>query len=465
MASISFSNGRATIQFVDVDNKRKSIRLGAVPKRTADAIKLRVEALLNAKITNTPMDRDTASWLAGIGADLADKLASAGLIAVRSSRLLGEFVEDFIASRVDVKASTCESMRHTSARLVSYFGANRSLNSITAADMDRWTIHLQGLYSPATVGRTIKRARQLFTQAMRAKVIHENPVDGIQAPAQHNPERMRFIGRDTIGKVMEVADREWRLILALARYGGIRIPSELEPLRLADIDFERGRLRVTSPKTARHAGKGERWIPLFPELRPHVEEAFDTAPEGEVYLVRHPCLRQRKAKVNLRKGLTLLLRKACVSPWPRLFHNLRASRQTELAAEFPSHVVCAWLGNSERVAAAHYLQVTDADFDKAISERAKGSIKSAAKPGAIEVRALQNPVQTAPDGEGQKLTQPLDNESFRPLPSPQVIPWQRVKAVPAGLEPAPVRLTAGCTTIVLRDSNITANHCKASSGT
>jgi len=51
--------------------------------------------------------------------------------------------------------------------------------------------------------------------------------------------------------------------------------------------------------------------------------------------------------------------------WPKLFHNLRASRETELAAEHPIHVVCAWIGNSQQIAAKHYLQVTDADFEKA----------------------------------------------------------------------------------------------------
>ena len=111
-------------------------------------------------------------------------------------------------------------------RLISYFGEGRALDSIVPADIDRWVIHLQtSEYEQATIGRTIRRARQLFTAAVRAKLIHENPVDGIRAPAQHNPERTRFIDRDAIGKMMEVADREWRLILALARHGGIRIPS------------------------------------------------------------------------------------------------------------------------------------------------------------------------------------------------------------------------------------------------
>ena len=45
--------------------------------------------------------------------------------------------------------------------------------------------------------------------------------------------------------------------------------------------------------------------------------------------------------------------------------NLRSSRQTELTEGFPAHIVSAWLGNSERIAAQHYLQVLDSHFKKA----------------------------------------------------------------------------------------------------
>jgi hypothetical protein len=54
-----------------------------------------------------------------------------------------------------------------------------------------------------------------------------------------------------------------------------------------------------------------------------------------------------------------------VSGWPRLFHSMRASRQTELQREFPLHVVCSWLGNSPRIAQQSYLLVTEEDFAKA----------------------------------------------------------------------------------------------------
>jgi hypothetical protein len=60
-----------------------------------------------------------------------------------------------------------------------------------------------------------------------------------------------------------------------------------------------------------------------------------------------------------------MLRRAGVSGWPRLFHSMRASRQTELQREFPLHVVCAWLGNSPRIAQQSYLLVTEDDFARA----------------------------------------------------------------------------------------------------
>ena len=36
---------------------------------------------------------------------------------------------------------------------------------------------------------------------------------------------------------------------------------------------------------------------------------------------------------------------------------------------YPSHVVCAWIGNSEAVARKHYLQVTDEHFQRAADDK------------------------------------------------------------------------------------------------
>lgn len=118
---------------------------------------------------------------------------------------------------------------------------------------------------------------------------------------------------------------------------------------------------VTCVKTKRHEGREVRVIPLFPELRPHLERWWTQVPKGSEWVVG----RSRSNRVNLRTQFLRILRKAKIKPWPKLFQNLRSSRETELMNEFPLHVVCAWLGNTPKVAIKHYTQVTDEDFRKA----------------------------------------------------------------------------------------------------
>src|SRR6516165_5471070 len=140
-------------------------------------------------------------------------------------------------------------------------------------------------------------------------------------------------------------DAEWRLLFALSRFGGLRCPSETLALTWPDVDWERSRFRVDSPKT------GVRWVPIFPELRPYLDEAFELAAEGAVFLIT----RYRDVNANMRTQLQRIIRRAGLESWPKLFHNLRATRETELAEAYPIHVVCAWIGHAAAIAQKHYL--------------------------------------------------------------------------------------------------------------
>ena len=162
-------------------------------------------------------------------------------------------------------------------------------------------------------------------------------------------------------------DAEWRLIFALSRFGGLRCPSEHLALRWSDVDWERDRIRVRSPKMERDEGRDCRHVPIFPELRPCLEQAWDEAREGAEFVIA----RYRSANANLRTQLERIIHKAGLTPWPKPFHNLRAMRETQLAQTFPLHVVCAWIGNSQAVATKHYLQVTDEHFRKAAQKAAQ----------------------------------------------------------------------------------------------
>src|SRR5436305_270247 len=105
MASLSNDTGGGRrILFVGPDGKRKAIRLGSVPVKQAEAVKLKVEAILSARLAGLPLDAESARWVGTIGDELAERLAAVGLIPPRRRTTLGAFLDDFIAARSAKKA-------------------------------------------------------------------------------------------------------------------------------------------------------------------------------------------------------------------------------------------------------------------------------------------------------------------------------------------------------------------------
>ena len=71
-----------------------------------------------------------------------------------------------------------------------------------------------------------------------------------------NPERERFVTREETAKLLGACRNiDWRAIVALCRFGGLRCPSEVLTLKWADVDWENGRFRIHSPKTEHRPGK------------------------------------------------------------------------------------------------------------------------------------------------------------------------------------------------------------------
>jgi integrase len=386
MASISTdANGHRIIQFIAGDRKRRSVRLGPVSLREAREIKGKIAALNVAAIAHLSMDAHLAEWVAGLEPLFYDKLAGVGLLPARPETLdatLAAFITGHIGKRTDVKPATKEVWRQGAKGLVDFFGADKPLREITPGQADEYKLHLigEGL-ATMTVRKRLQFAKMIFRSAVRHKLVGADPFADVTIKATM-PDRSRFVTAvETAALVEACPDHDWRLIVALARWGGLRCPSEVLSLRWQDIDWERGRIVVQSPKTEHHPGKATRTIPLFPELRPHLEEAFELAPEGAVYVVdeRMRASAQGKAgwrNCNLRTTFEKIIRRAGLTPWPRLFHNLRASRETELARRFPMHVVVAWLGHTQDIALRHYCQVTDADFEAACSAAESGAVGS-----------------------------------------------------------------------------------------
>jgi integrase len=396
MASVANDpGGRRRILFVDPSGDRKAIRLGKVSGRAAEGVKHRVEQLLESQLLKRPMEADLAGWVYELDARMAKKLAAVGLIPKpeqKAAATLGQFLTDYIASRTDVKPLTTRHLNDARRNLVAFFGEDKALADISPGDADEFRRDLLLRLGDNTVRRQCGRAKQFLRAALRKRLIRENPFADMKGcGVQANRSRDYFLTREDAAKVLEACpDAQWRLIFALSRFGGLRCPSEHLALRWGDVDWERERICVRSPKTEHHEGGESRWIPMFPELRPSLEQAWDEAEPGTEYVIT----RYRSANTNLRTHLERIIRRAGLEPWPKLFHNLRATRETELAQSFPLHVVCSWIGNSQAVAAKHYLQVTDEHFRDGTKPAPKAA-QNAAQQAHVESRTESQAALTA----------------------------------------------------------------------
>jgi len=378
--------GRKRILFVDPKGDRKAIRLGKVSTRSAEFIKYRVEQLLESLRLKRPMEAELTEWVVDLDSALAEKLAAVGLIpkASGNNATLGVFLAEYTARRIDVKPATQEVWRQIVRNLLAHFGAKKELASITEGDAEDFKLYLIGeKLASTTVHKRLQFARMFFRDAKKRKLVPLNPFAEVSAKAVMKPDRQRYITVAEAERLLAVCNPTWRVIVALCRFGGLRCPSEVLSLRWDDIDWHTGRIIVQSPKTEHHPGKSCRTIPLFAELRPILTDAREIAPEGAEYVVGGDYRAAANSpsgwrNCNLRTQFERLVKRAGLQPWPRLFHAMRASRETELAKQYPIHVVTAWLGNTPRIALKHYLQTTNEDFDKAIGESKKGGAESGA---------------------------------------------------------------------------------------
>jgi len=356
------------------DGKRKTIRLGSkTPVKQARLIQRHVERLLACQLDGSAPPEETSRWAAGVSDTLRDRLSRAGLIEQRESghtlTLSGliERYKDRPRWR-NLKESSRHCYNFGFRHLKKRFGADTPIKRITDAAAEELPDYLTeekpvgaGL-AKASAYRVCDTAVTIFRFAVKSRLLDRNPFDEVKRGSVPTSRRA-YIGTDVAKAVLdELHDTQTQLIFGLARWGGLRVPSEPTLLRWADIDWARNRFLVLSPKTEHHEGHSKRWVPIFPELAQLFDARFEEAAEGDEFVL--PML-QGAVSSCFRQKLSFAIKRAGHEQWPRICHSLRSTRQTELEQLWPTYVVCKWLGNSAIIANRHYLQVTDEHFAKA----------------------------------------------------------------------------------------------------
>lgn len=363
MASITTrKNGSRFITFRNANGERQYITLGKVAKRYADAVKVRVEDLASAKLYGHAPAADTLRWLRDLDDHVYGKLAAVDLVAPRQSVTLGEWVTRYVDQREgELKATSHRKLRETRDKLVGrrktadrdavkgYFTPDIPLRQLTPQDAAEWCqwLRSQGL-SEAAIKTHSGNAKTIMQEAVRRKLIEDNPFQYLRSGP--TPSRYtRYVTPEEITRIIDACpNAEWKLLFGLARYAGLRIPSESHLLTWADVDCERGRLTVRSPKTERHAGHEQRLVPITPNLMKLLLDRFAECGEGEPHLVTI------RGQGRIMKTVRAVCARAGVDLWSRLWQTLRQSCEKEWAMTFPQYAVSKWIGHSITVSGRHY---------------------------------------------------------------------------------------------------------------
>jgi len=353
-----------------VGKQRKTIPLGKkyTPK-TAREFQSVVDDLLYCQTNSENPKKKTLAWIQEASPEIRDKLAKAGLIDVPPSHTLKEVWDSFLEHKVKelksgkIVESTYDLYATIRKRFFRFYGPNELLGDLTKDRMQMWKDHLLDEVATATVACYIKEAKTCFTWAVTQGWISESPLDGISPGSFRNKKNDHYVPMADYHRLLNACPcNDWRVILALARIGGLRCPSEVLLLRWEDVNWEYDTVLIRSPKTKRHENGESRLVPLFPELKEELETLFfGPASEGKEFVIN----RYRDTSQNLRTTLEKVVLRAGLKMFPRPFDNFRASRANEVYRKWGAILEKQWIGHDPSIFEDHYWMTIDTDYQEA----------------------------------------------------------------------------------------------------
>lgn len=413
MASVNYRNKRAEVRFCDHRGTRRTIALGAIPRRAADSAANHIQGLVNSKIGGLQPYPENVEWACDQKPRIVDYLSGLGLIQPRSpeatvsipaapmSPTVEDWFDQFIQGRQGSEGTKIVWTRSKN-QAVKFFGKSCPIDSITTGDAITWYERMRngdskgkGKLAEATSRKMVGVARQVFKRALKFKHITENPFadDELKTTVGHRDKR--YVDVAEIQDLLKtLPSAEWRAVVAFARFAGMRVQSELPLLKWSDVLWAENCFVVReSPKT-----KSTRRAPIFPEIRQALEDLLPITGDSEYVLN----VLRRKSK-NWRTPLEKMMIRAGLKPWPALFNTMRASGETDIARTHGLQCAVQWVGNSVQIAMKHYVRATAEDFRKAATQDTSFAHKVAPEHERIKANGAELLPTLLPAGSTEKL--------------------------------------------------------------
>lgn len=316
--------------------------------------------------------------------DLEKALKDKGVLKGGATVTLKELCDKFMKynETQGMAPSTIEQRFYTARKLCDFFGDNRKVDEITKMDAQTFDAELarqvenkrkggEGI-APAHRSGIVKRIKTIFNWGVNNDLIKTNPFKTITAGSQKNRSRQYYITPKETALIIEACEHtangdEWAVMCALARYQGLRVPSESRALRWSDVDFKKKEIHITAQKT-----KNERTMPLFDETAAILKRLQDNQKRDGTFLDSPFVLRHVRMVTNPGTTFKKIVFRAGVENYPKPFQNLRASAATDVNKKYGPTAESMWIGHGTAIAEGHYLMVDPETLERAKREGLTG---------------------------------------------------------------------------------------------
>jgi integrase len=199
----------------------------------------------------------------------------------RGDMRLHEWVEQWLPTRHDLRATTWARLETTMQKQVLPRFGDAPLRAITNSGIRQWVSDLltSGL-SAATTRKAVFALRQCLAAAIADNRLQFNPATAIPLPTERQ-KSARYLSQLEVERLVAEMPRQYRALVLIGAYGGLRW-GEAAGLRRRDIDPLRSRIHVVhtavevrgrvtldnEPKTSR----SERSVPMARNIMRRLEE-------------------------------------------------------------------------------------------------------------------------------------------------------------------------------------------------